>query len=295
MSEAPLSVAVLGAGNMGAAVARALASGGVQVALWNRTHETAVHVASSLGVTAIGEVAEAVRSADVVFILVNNYPTTRVLLDEIDISGKTLVGYVMTNPSDSQSMADWARMRDARFIEGMIMTLPEAVGTDACRCVYAAPPSDFAPVEELLQLMGQAPVRVSDKQGAVALLTGVMAGYFWTAGAIFVLMSESAKHFGVDYTMSLDEILAGMPVIESECREATAVMLGEVESPSSVTISRGAETTRVLLTGVEESGLDGQLLRAVHDLLAEATDRGYGGEPLGRLAAFYRGDAVRQL
>lgn len=280
--------AVLGAGNMGTGIVRALAGGKVPVSVWNRTPEKADKVAAQFGALAERDIGDAIRTADVVFIVVNDYPTTRTLLDRIDVSGKTLVGYAMSNPKESQAMAKWAADRDARFVEGMVMVLPDAVGTDACRGIYAAPPGDFARVEEMLHLFGQGPLRISDQHGAVAVLTGVVVANFWTSAATYVLMAESAKWWGVDYATSLTEILEGMSVFENAYREATSVMRGDLVDPGQVNIGRGAESTRVLLDGVAAAGLDGQILKAVHDLLSEATARGYGTAPLGQLSQFYR-------
>lgn len=61
------SVAVLGAGALGAAMAARLGETGHQVKLWNRTPDRARAVATaSTGVTAVADLTEAVKQAPVV-------------------------------------------------------------------------------------------------------------------------------------------------------------------------------------------------------------------------------------
>ena len=60
------TVAVVGLGRMGAAMARRIAGSGVPVILWNRTHSTATALAEELGAAVASTPAEAARRADVV-------------------------------------------------------------------------------------------------------------------------------------------------------------------------------------------------------------------------------------
>jgi 3-hydroxyisobutyrate dehydrogenase len=67
------TVAVLGAGALGAAIAARLADTGHEVRLWNRTPERARAVAAeSAGMTAVAEVTDAVRDAAVVLTLLRD-------------------------------------------------------------------------------------------------------------------------------------------------------------------------------------------------------------------------------
>ena len=61
-----VSVAVVGMGRMGAAMAGRLAGAGMDVTVWNRTSERAAAVAGSIGADAVATPADAARAADVV-------------------------------------------------------------------------------------------------------------------------------------------------------------------------------------------------------------------------------------
>jgi len=77
MSE-KLSVAVLGAGIMGAAMARNIAKAGHDVTVWNRTRDKA----EATGLPTAATPAEAVRHADVVLTMLFDGATVREVIEQ---------------------------------------------------------------------------------------------------------------------------------------------------------------------------------------------------------------------
>ena len=59
------TVGLLGTGRMGAAMARALATAGYEVVVWNRTPGPAATLAAAIGGRAVATPADAARAADV--------------------------------------------------------------------------------------------------------------------------------------------------------------------------------------------------------------------------------------
>ncbi len=93
-----MTVAVIGAGNIGSRVARRLAEGGVDVviAAENRGHAESVAQSIGNGVRAV-EVAEAVASADQL-VFATWFPTTKDLLVQYE---PQLVGKIVIDPSNN--------------------------------------------------------------------------------------------------------------------------------------------------------------------------------------------------
>ena len=78
--EAPVrTVAVLGTGHMGSAMSRALASGGFDLVLYNRTLERCEPLAQELGARVLPTAAEAVAAADVAISMVADEPAVEAL------------------------------------------------------------------------------------------------------------------------------------------------------------------------------------------------------------------------
>src|SRR5258706_10017812 len=89
-----MDVAVLGMGRMGRALALRLLNGGDRVAVWNRSNGKAGEVVSA-GAREAQSVADAVRDADVVIIMVANDDAVRaVALEDLRSSSGDQAIYV---------------------------------------------------------------------------------------------------------------------------------------------------------------------------------------------------------
>jgi 3-hydroxyisobutyrate dehydrogenase len=77
----PLRVALLGTGNMGSGMARALLRAGHPVTVWNRTPDRAASLAGD-GATVATEPAGAARGADVLVTMLADWPAVRAALSD---------------------------------------------------------------------------------------------------------------------------------------------------------------------------------------------------------------------
>ncbi len=88
------TLSVIGAGKVGSALARLWYKAGYDIqTVYNRTPEKAIELARYVNAHAIDTVAEAVNSADIIFLTVSDdalLPIVR-LLDELDLTGKAIV------------------------------------------------------------------------------------------------------------------------------------------------------------------------------------------------------------
>lgn len=93
-----MDFAIIGSGNVGGALAQALTEAGHQVTITSRNREQATAVAAATGSTAVPTIAEAARSADVVFIAVPFGASGAAVAHELasDVAGKVVVD--VTNP-----------------------------------------------------------------------------------------------------------------------------------------------------------------------------------------------------
>jgi len=80
-------ISTLGLGLMGSALARSLVDGGHDVTVWNRT-PAKMQPLVDVGAAPADSVAEAVEASPVVLVNIDDYPSTRALLDAADVVGK---------------------------------------------------------------------------------------------------------------------------------------------------------------------------------------------------------------
>src|SRR4051812_38456889 len=103
---------------MGAALARALAERGCSVAVWNRTHERALELASKR-ISAVQEIADLVAGARVVIACLADYDATYAALSPVvDWGDRVLVNLASGIPREAEEMGRWAGKRGARYIDG---------------------------------------------------------------------------------------------------------------------------------------------------------------------------------
>ena len=125
------TVAVIGLGLMGSALADALLSAGFPVTVWNRTAQKS-EAFRDRGAVIADSVGQAVSAADVIIFCVTDYTATKEILfhDEIGkkFSGKLLVQLSTIIPEQSHEIETWARPYSAEYLEGSIIGLPTLSG-----------------------------------------------------------------------------------------------------------------------------------------------------------------------
>ena len=97
---APTSVAVLGLGPMGAALARALLDAGHPTTVWNRSPERAAPLAAD-GASVAADPAAAVRTAELVMVCLRDHPAAREVLGTVPpdaFDGRTVVHLSSSTP-----------------------------------------------------------------------------------------------------------------------------------------------------------------------------------------------------
>lgn len=148
-------VSVLGTGEMGAALARALAGAGHEVVAWNRTFERARALAGG-SMRAVAEVDEAVAASQVVVVNVLNYEASREVLSaaEGSLAGRIVVQTASGTPEDSPVLQTWLAERGATLLEAAIMVYPKSIGTGESLILYSGPEDAFAAIDSLRRAWG---------------------------------------------------------------------------------------------------------------------------------------------
>jgi 3-hydroxyisobutyrate dehydrogenase len=118
------TVAVLGAGALGAASAARLGDTGHQVRLWNRTPERARAVAAeSAGVTAVDGVTDAVRDAAVVLTLLRDGAAVAdvmdTAIDSVD-AGAVWVQASTIGPESARTLSELADKHDVAYLDAPV-------------------------------------------------------------------------------------------------------------------------------------------------------------------------------
>ncbi|MDC0716363.1 NAD(P)-binding domain-containing protein [Nannocystis bainbridge] len=176
--------ALLGLGAMGTALARAAASKGRRVTVWNRTPARATPLAAA-GVTLAPSAAAAVAASPLVIVCVTDYAATRSLLETVSLVGKTLVQLSTGTPHEARELAAWATARGAQYLDGAILAVPSQIGGPHANILTSGAPRAFAAAEGVLadvaavRFAGEPPgAAAAFDLGVLGSLFGALLGFY---------------------------------------------------------------------------------------------------------------------
>ena len=122
----------VGLGLMGSALARALLAAGHKVTVWNRSPGKAEALVG-MGAQEARSLAEALAASPIVLICIDNYTSTRALLEPEGkaghLAGRTVVSLTTGTPREAEELSAWVEAQGAEYLDGAILPGPNEIGT----------------------------------------------------------------------------------------------------------------------------------------------------------------------
>jgi 3-hydroxyisobutyrate dehydrogenase-like beta-hydroxyacid dehydrogenase len=281
MDKTPRAVTVLGLGRMGSALAGAMARSGHTVTVWNRTAGRAMPL-RSLGVVVADTVAGACASSDVVVVSVNDYDTTRELLDDDAVAsalrGRVMVQLSSGTPSQARELAGWAAEHEVDYIDGNIVGYPSAIGTPDAVIFYAGPAAAFEAAKPLLADLSGDPVYVGDDPGHPATIDGALimnVMSIYVASMVGRAMCEAEGIAPDAWGFFSGLMLGAAPTLVGELNTLLERNDFSGDEASLTTWAHGADLIR---DGLAERGVDTTLAACIAGLAHRAIERGHGDD-----------------
>ena len=281
MDTAACAVTTLGLGRMGSALARAMGRAGHTVTVWNRTVSRAVPL-RDLGVVVADSVASACASSDVVVVSVNDYETTRELLDGDAVAsalrGRVLVQLTSGTPSQARELAEWAAEHGVAYIDGKIVGYPSAIGTPDAVIFYAGSAAAFDAAKPLLAELSGDPVYVGDDPGQAATIDGALIinmMSIYVANMVGRAMCEAEGIAPETWGLFSELMLAAAPALVGDLNALLERKDFSGDEASLTTWAHGADLIR---DGLAESGVDTTLAACIAGLAHRTIERGHGGD-----------------
>jgi 3-hydroxyisobutyrate dehydrogenase-like beta-hydroxyacid dehydrogenase len=271
-----VTVAVVGLGKMGEAIAERVLGGGFPLVVSNRTRERADPLAAR-GATVLDSAAEALQAADVcVTSLADDAAVEAVLLGEGGVlsgarPGTTLVEMSTVSVSSSERVAAVAAAAGVDYLRAPVSGNPVAVRNGMLTIVVSGPERAFAEHEPLLRAVGPKVLYVGDGEQArvVKLVFQILIGGTAELLSEALVLGEAA---GVERSKLLEAIgasAAGSPFVhykspplladDYSATFTTALMLKDVELVLDLAAENGVELPfalhlRTLLEATAEGG-----------------------------------------
>ena len=264
MSE-PETVSTIGLGNMGSALARAMAESDLDLTVWNRS-ATKCRPFADRGASIASSVADAVQRSEVVVVCVRGYDVAIDLFDDPAVAdalaGKTVVQLGNGVPTEVAESAAWFTARGAAYLDGSIMTFPDTVGTVDCQILVSGDPDAFERCESLFDALGGDIRFLGADPTASAVVNTSGLAFAYVAAHAFV--SAAAMCDASDAPLDLLADVIGkfttmMPTMFDEYVDM--IESGNYDS-TSLRLATGAENLRAIVEFGRASGVDTDLFDA---------------------------------
>ncbi|WAS99353.1 NAD(P)-dependent oxidoreductase [Nannocystis punicea] len=285
---------ILGAGEMGAALARALLRGGSSLTIWNRTAARAAALVNE-GASLAPGAAAAVSASPIVIVCVSNYAATREILQTpavaAGLAGRVLVQLSTGTPQEARELGAWAREQGADYVDGAILAWPRQIGGPSAVILASGEEPALARADAALRLLAGGLTPMGAELGSSAALFAAVLAYLamrWIGICHGARICE-VEGLGV---AGFGEVLAGLSgVLAEDARHMGEVIAsGRFDRPESTLATAGGDVAR-LVQHAREAGIDGEVPRFAASLFRRAIDAGHGAEEHAALIKVLRGAA----
>lgn len=281
-------IAVIGLGDMGSALARALLKAGNTVTVWNRTASKAEPLLAEGAVWADSAI-EAARSSPVVITCLMDYAENRALFgDGSVLAGKVFAELTTGTPKNARESEQWALGLGARFLDGAIMATPRQVGRPDTLIFFSGSRSTFDDVEPLLKGLAGNLAYMGEPVGSaaawdLAFLSYAFGGFMGFLHGVRILESEGIPVDSFGHTVA-----DAAPAIAEMVRyEGEVIQEERFENPES-SLKVCYLGAGLILNHANEAGIDTQFPLFFHDYLKRGIDAGLGHLELGAMVKVLR-------
>ncbi|MBF6175985.1 NAD(P)-dependent oxidoreductase [Nocardia blacklockiae] len=274
------TVTVLGLGPMGHALAAAFAAHH-PTTVWNRTRSKGADLDATIADTA----ADAIAASPLVIVCLPDYEVAQSVLDADALRGRTLVNFCGGSPSQARAMAAWAERYGIGYLDGVIMSTPEAIGTAEAALYYSGSRETYAAHRITLSALGENANYLGAEPGRAAAFDLSLQDMLWTsmAGVVHMFAYAAAEDIAAgELAEHAKGLLGFFPDMIDMLAEQVAA--GRFPGDTGTLTAIGAIMDRIS-EAVRAKGLDDSVLGAVRAQMRRAIDVGYGTDGFGRLAA----------
>ena len=286
------SVTVLGLGNMGTALARALARDGHAVTVWNRSRKSPGSVPNPARWAT--HAADACHASDVTIACLSSYDATHEVLGlpgvREALAGRTLIQLSTGKPQFGVDLSRWAGLQGIDYLDGKIAVVPRSIGAKDTVIFYAGSSVSFERHRPMLLSLGGRPTYVGEDAGRSALADFAFLSFFFGSTLGLLYGAAFSKAAGLDVRQFFDlaptfasDILGRIP---SFLHMADS---GDYASGIESTLNVDMNGAKLLAATALETGLGPQLPDFLSACFDEAVNRGHGHLDTAALVDIFRG------
>jgi 3-hydroxyisobutyrate dehydrogenase-like beta-hydroxyacid dehydrogenase len=286
------TVAIVGCGRMGSAMARALTRNGLELVLYNRTMARAEALAMEVGGRVVGSPAEAAAAAEVVITMLSDDAAVRAtFLDPAGLAagahaGAVLVDMSTVEPATILAVSAAVRARGAGLLDAPVSGSVHLAEAGTLTVMVGGDAADLDRARPILERLARTIVHLGPLGSGAAMKLAVNTLIYAVNGGLSeaLILAEAA---GIDRTLAYDVIAAsavGSPFIGYK----RAAFLDPDGTPVAFGLDLAAKDLRLIAALAERLGLEMPQADANRALVEAAATDGRGGNDFSMVAAELR-------
>lgn len=277
------TVAVLGTGRMGTAMAERLASHGVAVVVYNRSPERAAALAERIGATVASSPARAAAAADVTISMVADDEAVRALFEGRDgvaagiRPGTVAVDCSTVLPDTIRSVADAVRARGAGILDGPVSGSVGSTLAGELTIMVGGDAADLERARPVLDRLAGRVFHVGPLGTGAAMKLAVNTLIFGLNGAVAEGLLLAERN-GIDRALAY-EVLAASAAGAPYVGYKRAAFVEPDTTPVAFSLALAAKDLRLIRVLAEASGtampqaaLNLEVIRAAEGSIGEDAD-----------------------
>ncbi len=274
-------VTVIGLGNMGSALARALLGNGQAVTVWNRSPEKAASLVEA-GAVPAPSVGAALAASPLTLICVTNYAAAKSILEGAAgaLDGKLLVQFTTGSPQDARVSEGWAHAHGAEYLDCAISGSPESIGTPSAHILAAGREAAFRKAEPVLKILAQDLDYKGERIGLASAWEMIHIMHYY---GMFLSLFHSVQICQAE-GIPLEELidLLGKQGKNYEKWLCETIESGNYQETSSP-VELWAGAIRQIARHAHESQIPGEFVQLAARLFEQAMAAGYGRQEVSAL------------
>ncbi|WP_405162901.1 NAD(P)-binding domain-containing protein [Nocardia sp. NBC_01499] len=271
------SVTVIGLGLMGQALAGAFLKAGHPITVWNRTTAKADQLVAE-GARLAPTVGDALAASPLTILCLTDYQAMHALLTgDTEPNGTTLINLTSGDSAQARAAARWAEQRGARYLDGAIMAIPQAIGTADAVILYSGPESDFETHKSTLDALGTATYLGAD-HGLASLYDVAGLAMMWSVLNAWLqgtALLRTAGVYAATYATFAKQIATGV----AEWLPGYAEQIDSGSFPAEVSaLETDARAMAHLIEASEAVGVNAELPKLIKAMADRSIAAGHGKE-----------------
>ncbi|ONK09792.1 NAD(P)-binding domain-containing protein [Streptomyces sp. MP131-18] len=283
-----IPVTLIGLGSMGAALAEAFVGAGHPTTVWNRTAAKAEPLVAK-GAVRAEAIGEAVAASGLVITCMTSYEATKQALEPAAdaLSGRTLITLNSGIPSHAREFAEWATGHGARFLDGAVKNVPQAVGLADTLIYYSGDKAVFDEYESTVKVLGGDTVFLGPDVDTAKLYEAAVGTTLLPALVGFFQGAAMLKKRGLEVSSMVPYSIKWLEMINS----ILPVLAEQIDSGdysqafSSIGLFHAAIDDEYQMGKDEDVDISWQA--PMHDLLRRAVAEGHAEDNISALAEMF--------